>query len=1258
MTHLTFAKAIDLHQWAERLDARPMLPQIVRRLVHASAIGLRRVDFPAGEGIQDPGWDGIVEAERAGPFVPGGVSGWELGTGSDPRSKAGEDYEKRTRDPLGIDPGHSTFVFVTPRRWSGKQEWVRERLAEGKWRDVRAYDAGDLEQWLETLPAVHLWVSRLIGKQPHGVLDLEFWWSSWSRMTNPAMSTSLVLCGRDETAERVHGWLADSSQYLTLAADSRDEALAVFAAAVQKLPDRDRERHLASIVVVEEVSAWRELSSAGHPLVLVPLVQDLERVGGAPPPGIRVLVPAGRSESVDKDAELVPRLDRSELARVFEAEGLDHHRAWELAGLARRSLAAFRRKRGATSLDARPAWARADEGRCLVPALFLGAWDASRDGDRRAIGILCAEPCDAWLAALVRWPNESDPPLRRGGDQWYLASKEDAWTLLSGLVESRDLARFETVALDVLGELDPRFELPEGEQWMADAVGRVPSCSGPLRQEIADTLAFLGAQGQQPFAHAEGSGSMLAKRIVRKLLERAGADWRAWASLAGLLPLLAEAAPDELCAALEEGLHGDDPVLRKLFREQSSNPFDSSPHVGLLWALETLAWSPDHLSRAALVLAGLVSVDPGGTLANRPLASLRSIFLLWHPETSVDLDRRVQVLDDLRKKFPELTWRVLCRLVPESNEGGGMTAKPRWRDWVPEGPRRTSPRELRRGVIAIVERLLADVGESGERWGTFIELLPRMPDEQHQAVIRCLMCMDLESVSAQTRVIVWNGLRDLVGKHRSFPDAWWAMDAERVEQLAATYTRFEPTDVIERHAWLFGRDPKLVQGRASDWEAHEAAVESARVEALRVLLEEDGIPQLIQLVHRIEDPGAAGRVLGKSALVVAEEGELLREAACSGVRSLETFVAEFVWGRTRNRGLAWVESKLCGVARDWPAQKRVLLLLPLRPEPQTWELLVGVGDELRDEYWRHVNPSQVLDADLQHASEELLARDRPFAAASLWGFRTSAAGKPPPALALRILESAARGSAEHESLHQVLEHALPELLGALYGAEEVEEPRIAALEWTFLPILVRSKLKPRVLYRELARNPELFAEIIGFVYPAEGGEPRETTQAELARTRHGDELLRAWRIVPGTNDEGIDADALLVWVERARFALAASGRARRGDVKIGELLSGAPEGLDAAWPHLAVRTVIEEVRSEDLERGIWIGVFKARGVQFRDPYGGGATELALAERYRADATKLADEFPRTAAMLQRFADSEAHAAQREDRDSDLRADLG
>ncbi len=141
--------ASEIDKWADKPEATYKLPELIRRLVMATVPTLSLLDMPSGSSVWLPGWDGLIEVKKGNAWVPDDASAWELSTDKRVTNKANEDYEKRTADPQGVDMSTTTFVFVTPRRWTAKRKWVRERRAEGKWAKVRAYDAEDLVAWLE-----------------------------------------------------------------------------------------------------------------------------------------------------------------------------------------------------------------------------------------------------------------------------------------------------------------------------------------------------------------------------------------------------------------------------------------------------------------------------------------------------------------------------------------------------------------------------------------------------------------------------------------------------------------------------------------------------------------------------------------------------------------------------------------------------------------------------------------------------------------------------------------------------------------------------------------------------------------------------------------------------------------------------------------------------------------------------------------------------------------------------------------------------
>lgn len=84
---------------------------------------------------------------------------------------------------MGFEPRNSTFIFITPRLWKNKDEWIRSKKAENHWKNVIVYDSIDLEQWLDCSPSVALWLASQdgVGAYPfEGIITADGFWEEWS----------------------------------------------------------------------------------------------------------------------------------------------------------------------------------------------------------------------------------------------------------------------------------------------------------------------------------------------------------------------------------------------------------------------------------------------------------------------------------------------------------------------------------------------------------------------------------------------------------------------------------------------------------------------------------------------------------------------------------------------------------------------------------------------------------------------------------------------------------------------------------------------------------------------------------------------------------------------------------------------------------------------------------------------------------------------------------------------------------------------
>lgn len=1250
--------ATDLDLWASRRDAQARLPQLIRRLIAESASTVHRLDFPAGEGVQRQGFDGIAEVGGTERFAPDGLSVWELSTSADVRSKAEEDHTKRTEDPKAIDPSTATYVAATVRRWPSKREWIDSKI-DGPWKEVIALDADDLETWLESAPATHAWISVLLGKDPQDAVALITWWDRWVGATSPRISGQLVLAGRTQTATQLVDRLVGQPGVITLAADSPDEAIAFLAAAL-KADDRfEAEQLFTRSVVVHNQTGWTRSVAVGQGAVLIPTFTEPD-IGSAVSNDHRVVVQSAGLGAATGEVIELGRVRRNAAREALESMGVPEKDVEELALIARRSLMSIRRWLGIAPRLEVPLWATPAEAAELIPALLAGVWEDSREGDQEAVAELGARAYADVQRSVTRWSNESDPPIRRLGDTWMLVSKEDAWHLLAGQLTTDDLRRFHKVAHDVLSTPDPTLELPKDEQWMAAVRGVAPKHSGLLRKGLADTIALVASRpGDQQLANRM-TGQILANIIVSELLKLANEDGsgRLWTSLSGVLPLLAEAAPDVFLEALNAGSSGEDPVIMKMFTDSADyNPmFSSSAHTGLLWALEVLAWDPRYLGSATLVLARLAQLDPGGTWANRPQDSLRTIFLPWHPQTSASLDERLAVLDTLLDREPDAATTLLADLLRQSHGIASPTHPPKWRGWHTEP--QLAHAEWGVAIEQITTRLLTTAEATPETWLPLIDRLSSLPQNVQDTVLSQLEQLDPESVDSSSRSAIAEAVRAEAARHQRFSDTQWAMPTEQVQRLESIYECIAPSDAVSTSAWLFSHHPDLPDQTDRDWDAYREKLSHARDEAVATVLGVDGLASIEQLAELVEIPSEVGLSLGRVG-VAAEDEHSVFDWMDTEADVPRQIARGYVFGQFDKLGWDWVDETLRQHETEWPPSKQAEYLLGVTAAGRVWDWADRLGEETTSQYWSTATPRILTDsAEYERAARALVEHGRPLTAVEL--LVGSIEGVDPPtdaALIAEVLEAGATTPIAENVSGTMLQYYVARLLDHVEATQELDNATLARLEWLYLPLLRHGDRPPRLLHQELTEDPEFFAEVITWIFRGED-EDWEPTQEHQARAQAGFHLLESWKGLPGLREDGtVDAEMLREWVHKARTILHEKGRGDIGDQRIGSVLRYSPVDGDGVWPHEAVRELIEELEGEHFERGIEVQVYNSRGVTSRGVYDGGDQERELANQYAVWAEATQARWPRTSAMLRRLAESYEHDGRRHDEDAERHEDL-
>jgi hypothetical protein len=1181
-----------------------------------------------------------------------------------PKNKADHDYLLRKKDPLELDPKNTSFVFVTPRRWSQKGQWVKKRRAEEHWADVRCLDSVDLVQWIERFPAVGLWLANLIGKAPAGIRELKTVWVEWSRSTKYPLSGAIVLADRDHEATRILKWLYADPTVMAVQAESPGEAIAVLYAALHQLPNQYRDVYHSRAIVVPNGDIARGLADVTSPLILILEQADPGLSMRLVENGHHVFVASGEMRGVGNIVELRRPTRGSiehELIRMLENARLppsgdlahagyeqSHATAEEcraeaqkLARDCARSLTILRRLVPAAPGFPTPDWARPENATALLSVLLLGGWDETSPADRAALEAAANAPYDEMIGRLTPLLSGPDSPLRKAGPAWKLASPRDAWYRLAPFITFSDLSRFEKVAIEVLGAADPRFHVQPEKRWLSGLTGQDFQYSELIRTAICETLVLFGAFGHQATSVANASHRSTA--IVTALLK--DADDHRWWSLSRLLPALAEASPDAFLEAVDVSVERPERPIMALFGEHEGGVFGSEYHSGLLWALETLAWNPDYLSRATELLTKLAALDPGGRYANRPERSLRNIFLLWSPQCSEPLQARLKVLKRLRKVDNVVAWKLMLSLQPAAYESLIPSASPRWRDF-PVGPNEQITYYLiGEGAQVIGTWLLEDVGTDEARWIQLIERLNNLsPEVRHNAITR-LSEATPNIVPPPARLAIRQTLRKLLHTHRSFRDAEWALPERELEALENVYRALEPGDVIARFAWLFDEQTATqVNGQSHDWERDLADSMKARQRAVALLLEETGIDGVFSLASKVKLPGLVGHAIAVSCADGLIDEVFTRaidsEAECDWHLAHGIIVSSI-----QSSGESWGDMVVERAVREkWSAETRIRIFLSLPKTKHFWDSLSMSCPDVEEQYWKRTSifPISGPAEHLTFALEKLISVGRAHESIHLAGQFAKQIANP---LIVRVLREALRSepSQSRDGNETVMfQYYVEELMGKLDQADDILESEIGLLEWSYLQVLEHSRRPPKVIQKVLAASPEVFTQILSMVYKSSNENVEESVASEdrqkladMAKQAYS--LLNFWTRVPGCVEGAVDSTVLDQWVEKTRFLCDKAGRIKLADMHIGQVFAHAPADPDGTWPCTPVREVIEHVKSRDVEVGLATGVLNKRGITTRNPTDGGALERQEAIKYRAFAKNVRLEWPRTATALEGIA---------------------
>jgi hypothetical protein len=614
---------------------------------------------------------------------------------------------------------------------------------------------------------------------------------------------------------------------------------------------------------------------------------------------------------------------------------------------------------------------------------------------------------------------------------------------------------------------------------------------------------------------------------------------------------------------------------------------------------------------------------------------------------------------------PEIAWAMLLELLPTDHGIGHTSAEPRWR---PKPERVTLTwGDLFRAYDQIITRSLQAAEFRCDRLCQLVDRVGTWSPENRARFVQQLHGFVQTCKAPAERLALWQEIRAFVSRSRTyhfFEDA----DLQPFDELL---TLLDSGNALERHSWLFDEDfpdltrPKTVSNTANlEIEQRTEEIRLERLAAVGEIMREHGVDGIVEFAQRVKLPWLVGLTAAETVpLDSPAEWEILDRTLAAADPKLSLLGVWFATRRNQIQGAAWSDQILhSALFKTWPAEKQAAFCLGLPEGHTTWHIVASLGQAVESKYWEQVPVFLVRlksDEDAAFAVRRLL--ETPGRALSALDQAGSHPEKLSADLLVRVLDASIEELAKLKTVHLgTLDHDIQRILTRLRNSQELSQSELGRLELQYLPLL-RPFHRPVTLYKSLQADPELFADVVAHAFKAEGGDSETSETVEVSendvairnRARLAWDLLSKWDSVPGAQQDGkLNPDELKDWFSRARAACAAKGRSRIGDIQIGHVLAHAAPDVDGIWPPIAVRDLIEDTESRDLESGLHSGRINRRGVWTKSPSDGGRPERELAKQYRTAAKAVNSRWQRTARLLNSLAETYESFGRHDDIDAE------
>ena len=1089
-----------------------------------------------------------------------------------------------------------------------------------------------LEQQKKDLEKISLKVQQLWKR---GVIDAYTFWDIWATGANGLkLEFDIVLSGRQIVSDEILKACCTPT-FVCIEAKSQSDSLAFAVATILKHSPDNAERTL----VIENADTYRDFLNEKTPLIIVTNV--MENPNYAVSKGHSVIwcgIPADKSYYSGKI--VLPTVDRDGFRQSLKASGLDDNIISNLMQETKRESALLRRALGINC--EKESWMSPVNNKYYIPAILLGAWDETREGDKEIVSKMAGMDYSMFDKGLQILLNSSEAPLFKVGGVWQISSPKLLLSRIIGELSNDTINRFKECIDWVLEDDDPdviaKRDATNLQFWKDKHL-----YSGHLRNGLLQSITIMSVVMESQGIAIDWIEHYIANKLKDFSFER-------FLTNKHELRWMAECSPCAFLDYLENDLKNGANILSKVFeiKKKNLNLLGSEIYYSdLLFCLEEIAWDVRYLPRVTALLLEFCKYPNDSNYSNKPSASLYNIYRFSLSQTLADFPSRLGILSSLSRRYPKEVRELCFKLLDGIKQTVYMpTSHFRWR-YVDKIKTPNCIYSIPTNhVVEMTELLLSVTDENEDNICNLIDLAMNdfMLCSHHLILAKLYKC---ERMMNGNEIVV-ECLRKNINQHLRCKTASWAMNINELSPFQSLLVRIESEDVIIRSKHYFS--DYLVNDDFEDTDFAKQRKESRvyRKGILEKVIDIkgwDGIYELARCVRNIS--GFVEAVVELSG--DSKRCEIYRQY-CDG--KLEaSFVKQYFRTLYYDFGK---DSYLQYIKELETISSEQICIVLYAPEiiQEITTIVDTLPGNIQKEYWSNVG-LWGLTVDLAlYAIERLrnvgryadiirLVHDKDIKlhiSSSVW-----------LDILFEIFDNGQIGVLYKEYYY------IAEVLKCItIPSEMTVKLKLMLLELVMFDNLRHYMKKNEIhLLQIVDTEPEMMMELIQLAYIEDEGYREEIELSESEQKNRIALAQLAWNFfyhyhsVPGMKSDGtIDGSYLKTYLEKLQQCAETCHRTHVMPLVIGRILGNMPETKD--YPSDLMCELVEFFDNDDIDNEICCCLSNRRGMSSRSPYDGGEIERSHVATFKLYRDRTLTRSPRLTKVFESEIKSYEHMAVVED----------